>query len=56
MGNTMGERGGIMIGKCSINNCDNVKIHEDFEGLRDINICWACGKKIIEALREGEEE
>lgn len=41
-----------MIGICSIKECDNVKIHEVFEGLEGINICWNCGNKILEAIEK----
>jgi len=45
-----------MIGYCSIKDCQNnksfKKIHESFEGLEDIIICWQCGGKILDALKE----
>jgi hypothetical protein len=45
-----------MRGNCSIKDCQNnesfKKIHESFEALEDINICWECGWKILDALKE----
>ena len=57
-----------MIGVCSIDTCEMwinkrtritrkvipipIKIHESFEGLDGINICWHCGDKILKAIKE----
>lgn len=48
-----------MRGKCSINGCEyneiTVKIHEDFEWAAtnsNINICWGCGDKLLEAMEK----
>lgn len=49
-----------MRGVCSIKNCisqGTVKISEDFESVAvdcNINICWSCGSKIINALAKEE--
>ncbi len=57
-----------MRGVCSIDSCEMRidkhtwitkkvvpvpnKIHESFEGLEDINICWHCGDKILKAIEK----
>jgi hypothetical protein len=45
-----------MRGVCSITGCEYVKIHEDFEGVEGINICWNCGNKILKGLKEENNE
>lgn len=44
-----------MRGICSVTTCDPdkkfpTKIHEAFEGVKDFNICWSCGDKILEQI------
>jgi hypothetical protein len=48
-----------MRGNCSIKDCESngmtTKIHEDFELAAtdsNINICWRCGNKLLEAINE----
>jgi hypothetical protein len=48
-----------MRGNCSIKDCESngmtIKIHEDFELAatdNNINICWRCGSKLLEAINE----
>jgi len=43
-----------MIGICSIKNCENWKVHEDFEGIKSLIICWQHGDLIKEVLKELE--
>ena len=44
-----------MRGACSIKGCLNneagKKLHEFFEGLEGINLCWGCGSKILDYLQ-----
>ena len=49
-----------MRGICDIRGCKNneagKKIHEEFEDLEEINICWECGNKILDAIARGVKE
>ena len=40
-----------MRGRCSIVSCNTLdKIHDIFEALEGINICWQCGNKILDVI------
>lgn len=70
----MERKGFNMRGVCSIDTCEMridkhtritkkvvpipIKIHESFEGLDGINICWHCGDKILQAIEKelGEQK
>ena len=45
-----------MRGFCSIDTCsikdEQRKMHETFEALDGINICWECGEKILAVLEK----
>lgn len=44
-----------MRGICSIRDCEftnGAKIHEEFEAVEGINICWQCGDKIIKGFKD----